>query len=91
MEEKYKEIVLKEEDKTIELSLKGFNKLEKVIKKEMIRYTINRVLGNLQGIGNIHIEDIIKLCEKEIGNKYLMPTPKVKVCIKNKKIIITAN
>ena len=91
VEEKYKEIVLKEEDKAIELSLKGFNKLEKVIKKEMIRYTINRVLGNLQGIGNIHIEDIIKLCEKEIGNKYLMPNPKVKICIKNKKIIITAN
>ena len=90
VEEEYKKIVLKD-GKEIELSLKGFNKLHRVIKKEMIRYTINRVLGNLQGIGNIHIEDIIKLCENEIGNKYLMPNKKVKVCIQNKKIIFVAN
>ena len=30
----------------------------------------------------IHIEDIIKLCEKNIGNKYLTPNKNIKVLVK---------
>ena len=31
-------------------------------------------------------EDIIKLCEKNIGNKYLTPNKNIKVLVKNQKI-----
>ena len=68
------------------LDLKEFNKLEYVIKSKIILYAIYNAIGNTQGIGKIHIEDIVKLCENNIGNKYLTPNKKVKVCVKDKKI-----
>mgnify|MGYP004499756501 CR=1 FL=1 len=68
------------------LNLNEFNKLEKVIKSRLILYTINRVNGNTQGIGKIHIEDIIKLCENNIGNKYLTPNKNIKIFVKKGKI-----
>lgn len=86
----YEIIVKKEEKGKIELDLKEFNLLETVIKKRILRYTIYRVLGNVRGIGTIHIEDVLALCEKGIGNKYLTPNKNIKISIKNKKIIFEA-
>lgn len=74
------------EKKQIILDLKKFNNLQKVIKGKLILYTINKTIGTTQGIGKIHIEDIIKLCENNIGNKYLMPNKKIKIFIKKGKI-----
>ena len=68
------------------LDLKKFNNLELVIKRRVILYTISKVIGNTLGIEKVNIDEIIKLCENNIGNKYLTPTKKIKVSIKNKKI-----
>lgn len=85
--EKYREVLLHEEKgKQIILDLKTFNKQDLVIKKRLILYTINMLQGNAQGIGKIHIEDIIKLCQKNLGNKYLTPKKNVKVLVRDKKI-----
>ena len=75
-----------ENEKEVILDLKEFNKLEKVIKSRIILYTINKTNGNVQGIGKIHIEDIIKLCENNIGNKYLTPNKNIKIFVKKGKI-----
>ena len=40
-------------------------------------------------IEKIHIEDIIKLCKRNIGNKYLTPNKNVKVFVNKGKIIIS--
>lgn len=68
----YERVLKKEEiqDKQIILDLKQFNKQEKVIKARLILYTITKLLGSSEGIEKIHIEDIIKLCQKNIGNKF---------------------
>ena len=42
----------------------------------------------MQGIEKVHIEDIIKLCHNNIGNKYLTPNKNTKIVIKNKQIYI---
>lgn len=90
--QKYKEILVEENIGTqIVLDLKTFNKQDLVIKKRLILHTINRLQGNAQGLGKIHIEDIIKLCEKNLGNKYLMPNKNIKVLVKNKKIYYSIN
>ena len=86
VEEKYKEYVQHEEKKQIVMDLKGFNKQEKVIKSRLLLYTISRLFGTTKGIEKVHIEDIIKLCEKNIGNKYLTPNKNIKVLVKNQKI-----
>ncbi len=78
------------EGKHIALDLKQFNNLELVIKRRIILYTINKLLGTTEGIEKINIDDIIKLCTKNIGNKYLIPIKKIKVLVKKGKIFFIA-
>lgn len=99
VEKKYKEILVKEnlgnrereEICSIELNLKKFNEQEKVIKNRLVLYTINKLLGTSQNIEKIHITDIVKLCENNIGNKYLMPNKKVKIMVNKGKIFFQKN
>ena len=86
VETKYKEYVQQESNTQIVMDLKGFNKEEKVIKSRLLLYTISRLFGTTKGIEKIHIEDIIKLCEKNVGNKYLTPNKNIKVLVKNQNI-----
>ena len=79
----------KKDEQYIILDLKEFNKQEKVIKSNIILYTITRLFNTSKGIEKIHIEDIIKLCANNIGNKFLMPNKNLKVFIKNGKIKIS--
>lgn len=87
----YSEILIEETKNEITLDLKKFNVLETVIKNRIMLYTINRLFGSTSGIEKIHLQDIIKLCNNNIGNKYLIPNKKVKILIKNKKIFIMKN
>ena len=83
----YEQIKIQEDiGKQIVLDLKKFNNKNIVIKKRIILYTINRLQGNVQGIGKIHIDDLIKLCSNNLGNKYLTPNKNLKVLIRDKKI-----
>lgn len=87
----YQEICLEENlsEKRCVLDLKKFSSFELVIKRRVILYTINKILGTTANIQKIHIEDIIKLCDHNIGNKYLTPNKHIKIEIKKKKIYIS--
>ncbi len=74
------------ENKIIILDLKKFNNLELVIKRRIILYTINEVLHTTNGIEKVNIEDIIKMCSKNIGNKYICPIKEIKVYVKKGRI-----
>ncbi len=95
-EEYFKEIILQtyetlkigENEKETILDLKKFNHLPKVIKARVLLYTINKVIGTTQGIGKVHIEDCIKLCANNIGNKYLTPNKNVKIFVKQGNIFV---
>ena len=87
----YRNILIEEKGKEIVLDLKKFNNEEKVIKSRIIRYTITRLFGSSSKIELIHIEDILKLCSRNIGNKYLTPNKNIKIFIKNKKIFFMVN
>ena len=73
-------------NKSIVLNLKKFNQLDDVIKNRLVLETIQRVLGSTQGIEKIHVDDIVKLCSKNIGNKYLTPNKNIKVLVKDGNI-----
>ena len=75
-----------EEEVKVILNLKEFNKLDNVIKSRLILYTISKVYGKVTGIEKIHIDDIVKLCNNNIGNKYLTPKKGIKIYIKKGKI-----
>ncbi len=95
VKEEYKRLVINEKnikdemkEKQIKaiLNLKEFNKLDVVIKSRLILYTISKIYGKSVNIEKIHIDDIIKLCNNNIGNKYLSPRKGIKIMIKKGKI-----
>lgn len=84
--EAYKGILLEKQEKIIRFDTKKFIKQEKIIQKKLILKGIEEVLGTTQGIEKVNIEDILLLLNNNIGNKYIAPTKKIKIGIKDKKI-----
>ena len=79
-----------EKEATIILNLKQFNNEPKVFQKRIILISIQKIFGSIKGIEKIHLDDIIKLCNNNIGNKYLTPNKNLKIVIKNKQIHISS-
>lgn len=85
----YSQIKIEETKEKVILDLREFNKQDTIIKKRILLISISRIFGTSKNIEKIHIEDIIKLCERNIGNKYLTPNKNVKVFVNKGKIIIS--
>ena len=82
----YNKILVNKIDREIVLNLKEFNNQKNVIKKRLILFTIKQLTGSSEGIEKVHIQDIIKLCSNNIGNKFLTPNKRIKILVKDKKI-----
>ena len=85
----YSNIVVEEARDRIVFDLKEFNKQEIVIKKRLLFLAITKIFGSSKNIEKIHMEDLIKLCERNIGNKYLTPNKNLKVFVNKGKIFIS--
>ena len=85
--EVYNEIRIQEKEGYIVLDLKEFNKQEEVIRKRLIIYTIAQTIGSAQNIEKVNIEDIIKLCSNNIGNKYLTPNKNIKISVGKGQVV----
>lgn len=81
----YENLIIEKQENVI-LNLKKFNVLDLVIKRRIILYTINEVLHTKNGIAKTNIDDIIKMCIRNIGNKYLKPIKEIKIYVKQGKI-----
>ena len=84
----YKNLLIENGNEQIILNLKQFNQQEKVIKSRIILLATKQLMGSTKGIEKKHIEDIIKLCQNNIGNKFLTPNKNIKFFVKDKKIYI---
>ena len=87
----YSKILIDQNKEKIELKLKEFNILDNVIKNRIILIATKKLFGSTQGIEMVNIQDIIKLCNNNIGNKFLMPNKNLKILIKDKKIHFIKN
>lgn len=85
----FSEIKESETEECIILNLTKFNKLDAFIKSKIILLSVQKIFKSTKGIEKIHIEDIIKLCEKNIGNKYLTPNKNLKIFVNKGKIVIS--
>ena len=74
------------ENGIITLDLKRFNNLELVIKRRLILYTINEAIHTTNGIEKVNLDDIVKLCSNNIGNKYLTTIKEIKIYVKKGKV-----
>ena len=90
MEKIYEKIKLSESENRIILDLKEFNKEDTFIEKRILLYTISKILGSNHNIEKVNIDDLIKLCHNNIGNKYLKPNNNIKVSINKGKIFFDA-
>ena len=82
----YNKIKIEENKGNIILNLKEFNTKDKIIREKLLMLAISKTLGNSQNIEKVNIEDIIKMCENNIGNKYLMPNKNIKILVNKGKI-----
>jgi hypothetical protein len=89
-EELYLKCVEKEETERIFCNLKIFNQLDIVFKRRLIIKFIIKVIGNAKDIEKVHIDDIVKLCNNNVGGKYLTPNKNIKVSVNKGKIIFEA-
>lgn len=80
-EKTFEEILIKSKKTEIILNLKEFNKKHEAIKSRIIMLCIKKMLGTTNGIGKVHIKDIIELCNNNIGNKYLTPNKHIKIAV----------
>lgn len=87
----YEKLLIEKTENQITLKLREFNEQEKVIKSRLILLVTKQLMGSTQGIEKIHIEDIIKLCSNNIGNKFLTPNKNIKFLIKDKRIYVRRN
>ena len=84
-----KDLIVETKENELILDLKKFNLLDNYIKSKVVLASIKMVVGHIQGIEKIHVDDIIVLCSKNIGNKFLMPNKNIKVLVKAGKIYFT--
>lgn len=75
-------------NKKVVCNLKLFNKLDIVIRKRLILKLIIKVLGNAKDIEKVHVDDIIKLCENNVGGKFLTPNKYIKVSVLSGKLTV---
>ena len=71
----------------IELDLNEFRKLDLNLQQNLIIYTITKALKSARNIEKVNVDDIIKMCNRNIGKKYIEPNKNLKILIENKKII----
>lgn len=82
----YETICCEESPDKIVLELKLFVFFDNAVKSRIILYVINKLFGTTKGIEKIHVNDIIKLCDNNVGNKYLTPNKNLKVFVKSGKV-----
>ena len=75
-----------EQNDKIVYNLKRFNTYHLLIRKRLVLKAIYIVLGNAKDIEKVHIDDIIKMCDNNVGGKFLTPNKGIKVSVQNKKI-----
>ena len=89
VQDKYEKIVISKKDKEIILNRKIFNSYDIAIQKRIVLKSIEELFGTTQGIEKIHVDDVVKLCNNNIGNKYLTPNKNTKIELINKQIVVT--
>ena len=60
------------------------------MQKKILFYAIDKIFGTTNRIEKVHIDAILKLCNNNIGNKYLTPNKNLKIVTQKKQLKIIA-
>ena len=89
LNETFSVLLREEQNSCIVLDLKLFNAQDLFIRSRILLLSIQKIFGTTKGIEKIHIDDVIKLCERNIGNKYLTPNKNTKIAVSKGEITIS--
>ena len=89
VDKEFKNTLISYNESDIKLDLRKFNNLDSFIKAKIILKSVAKLFYTTKGIEKVHVEDVIKLCERNIGNKYLTPNKNLKFFIKKGVITIS--
>ena len=81
--------IAKVEENKVTLSIKEINNLQVIIKSRVIIIAINQIQGDTKNIDNSNINEVLKLIEKNVGNKFILLNKNVKVEINKGRVIIS--
>ncbi|MTI68048.1 MAG: tRNA lysidine(34) synthetase TilS [Firmicutes bacterium] len=84
----FKEISNKKSKKVYVLDIKKFNKLHISIKARVIRYTLEKIMGNLKGIEQKHVESIIELIKENKAGKRINIIKDILIVMRYDKFVI---
>lgn len=65
----------------VAIDLKKFNCVDEFLKSKIVLLCATKIFGSTKGVEKKHIDDIISMCSKNIGNKYLTPNKHFKVFV----------
>lgn len=86
VEKEYEELDPKVQKCAIVINTKKFIEMQKAMQARIIRKILNELMGNIQGIEKIHVDDIIRLLKNNITNKKYVIGNKFTVTILRKNI-----
>lgn len=89
VEKIFNESVIIYEKDTIVINGKKINNYAINIQKRLIIKCIEKLNGSVAQIEKIHIRDILKMINKNVGNKYICPNKYLKVYINRGKVYFT--
>lgn len=91
VEEKYLKLDVKKQNGKIYVNTREFNKNSLAMRYQLIRRILLELLGNVQGIEMIHVEDTCKLIESSITGKQYILGNKYTVLIEKKNMAVFVN
>lgn len=91
VEDKYNKLSIKKQNNKVELDTREFNKYSLAIRYRIIRKILTELIGNIQGVEMVHIQDTCKLIEANITNKQYILGNKYKVVIAKKNLAVFVN
>lgn len=86
----YNKIAICESNK-VSFDLKKFSKISNNIKTNLIFKAIEQLKGNTKNVEKSNIDDIIRMCNRNVGNKHIMINKEIEAEIKNSKLTIKKN
>ena len=85
----YNGITEKEEGKEkVSIKIKLFNELAKGMKGKIVLLAVESIQGNTKNIEKSNIDDVIKMAERNVGNKYIFLNKSLKATILNGEIVL---
>ncbi|AFS79364.1 tRNA(Ile)-lysidine synthase [Gottschalkia acidurici 9a] len=87
-EDRYREILEKEDKSKIHLNIEKLHSLHQSIKTRVIRYAIERIHGSIKGLEEKHIKDILNLVSSKITGKKINIINNIVVKISYNNLII---